>query len=122
LALVAKINIIWRRFSTKRVAILSTLIFPSIIRGIISLLCSLILARRQCSSRVLALNAACTVVQAVIMYRPYVYVNGRWRFSTLRSSETPKPISVKHKLYNYLPDTTRTQNLGGYVDVGGLGK
>ena len=33
-------------------------------------------------------------------------VNGRGRFSTLHSSETPRPIFMKLEIYNYLPDTT----------------
>jgi len=51
-------------------------------------------------------------------------VNGRGRFSTPHSSETPGPIFMKLEIYNYFPDTTRTQNFRGLcdVDVGGLGK
>jgi len=33
-------------------------------------------------------------------------VNGRGRFSTLHSSETPPPIFMKLEIYNYFPDTT----------------
>ena len=33
-------------------------------------------------------------------------VNGRGRFSTLHSSETPGPIFMKLEIYNYFPDTT----------------
>ena len=33
-------------------------------------------------------------------------VNGRGRFSTPHSSETPGPIFVKLEIYNYFPDTT----------------
>jgi len=33
-------------------------------------------------------------------------VNGRGRFSTLHSSETPRPIFMKLEIYNYFPDTT----------------
>ena len=33
-------------------------------------------------------------------------VNGRGRFSTLHSSETPRPILMKLEIYNYFPDTT----------------
>jgi len=33
-------------------------------------------------------------------------VNGRGRFSTPHSSETPKPIFIKLEIYNYFPDTT----------------
>jgi len=45
-------------------------------------------------------------------------VNGRGRFSTLHSSETPGPIFMKLEIYN----RTRplVQSFGGYVDVGGL--
>ena len=42
----------------------------------------------------------CTVVQAMGQ------VNGRGRFSTLHSSETPRPIFMKLQIYNYFPDTT----------------
>jgi len=33
-------------------------------------------------------------------------VKGRGRFSTLHSSETPRPIFMKLEIYNYFPDTT----------------
>ena len=33
-------------------------------------------------------------------------VNGRGRFSTPHSSETPRPIFMKLEIYNYFPDTT----------------
>ena len=33
-------------------------------------------------------------------------VNGRGRFSTLHSSETPRPIFMKLEIYNYFPDAT----------------
>jgi len=33
-------------------------------------------------------------------------VNGRGRFSTPDSSETPGPIFMKLEIYNYFPDTT----------------
>jgi len=33
-------------------------------------------------------------------------VNGRGRFSTLHSSETPGPIFMKIEIYNYFQDTT----------------
>jgi len=33
-------------------------------------------------------------------------VNGRGRFSTPHSSETPGPIFMKLEIYNYFPDTT----------------
>jgi len=33
-------------------------------------------------------------------------VNGRGRFSTLHSSETPRPLFMKLEIYNYFPDTT----------------
>ena len=33
-------------------------------------------------------------------------VNGRGRFSTLHSSETPEPIFMKLEIYNYFLDTT----------------
>ena len=40
-------------------------------------------------------------------------VNGRGRFSTQHSSETPQPIFMKLEIYNYLPDTTpRAKCLG----------
>ena len=29
-----------------------------------------------------------------------------WRFSTLHSSETPRPIFMKLEIYNYFQDTT----------------
>jgi len=32
-------------------------------------------------------------------------VNGRGQFSTLHSSETPRPIFVKLEIYNYFPNT-----------------
>jgi len=50
-------------------------------------------------------------------------VNGRGRFSTLHSSETPGPIFMKLEIYNGFPDTTPLAIFqGAYVDVGGLGK
>jgi len=50
-------------------------------------------------------------------------VNGRGRFSTPHSSETPRPIFMKLEIYNYFPDTTpHAKFQGGYVDVDGLGK
>jgi len=33
-------------------------------------------------------------------------VNGRGRFSTPHSSETPGPIFMKIEIYNYFPDAT----------------
>ena len=33
-------------------------------------------------------------------------VNGRGRFSTPHSSETPEPFFMKLEIYNYFPDTT----------------
>jgi len=33
-------------------------------------------------------------------------VNGRGRFSTPHSSETPGPIFIKLEIYNYFPDMT----------------
>jgi len=47
-------------------------------------------------------------------------VNGRGRFSTPHSSETPGPLLMKLEIYNYFPDTT--PHAGAYVDVSGLGK
>jgi len=50
-------------------------------------------------------------------------VNGRGRFSTLHSAETPRPIFMKFEIYNYFPDMTPHAKISGaYVDVGGLGK
>jgi len=50
-------------------------------------------------------------------------VNGRGRFSTPHSSETPGPIFMKLEIYNYFPDTTPHAKISGaYVDVGGMGK
>jgi len=40
-------------------------------------------------------------------------VNGRGRFSTLHSSETPRPIFMKLEIYNYFPDTTLHAKLQG---------
>jgi len=34
------------------------------------------------------------------------FVNGRGRFSTPNSSETPGPIFMKLEIYNYFPDST----------------
>jgi len=33
-------------------------------------------------------------------------VNGKGRFSTLQSSETPRSIFMKLEIYNYFPDMT----------------
>jgi len=50
-------------------------------------------------------------------------VNGRGRFSTLHSSETPRPIFMKLEIYNYFPEHDPACKFSGaYVDVGGLGK
>jgi len=40
-------------------------------------------------------------------------VNGRGRFSTLHSSETPRPIFMKLEIYNYFSDTTLHAKLQG---------
>ena len=37
-------------------------------------------------------------------------VDGRGRFSTLHSSETPRPIFMKLEIYNYFPDGFRLRN------------
>ena len=47
---------------------------------------------------------ACTVVQAVVLAMGLV--NGKGRFSTPHSSETPGPIFMKLEIYNYFPDIT----------------
>ena len=44
-------------------------------------------------------------------------VNGRGRFSTLHSSETPRPIFMKLELYNYLPDMTLHAKFQGAVST-----
>ena len=50
-------------------------------------------------------------------------VNGRGRFSTLHSFETPQSIFMKLKIYNLRPGHDPASKIsGGYVDVGGLGK
>jgi len=40
-------------------------------------------------------------------------VNGRGRFSTPHSSETPGPIFIKLEIYNYYPDTTPNAKFQG---------
>ena len=40
-------------------------------------------------------------------------VNGRGRFSTPHSSETPGPIFMKLEIYNYFPDTTPNAKFQG---------
>jgi len=40
-------------------------------------------------------------------------VNGRGRFSTLHSSETPGQFFMKLETYNYFPDTTPHANFQG---------
>jgi len=42
-------------------------------------------------------------------------VNGRGRFSTPHSSETPEPIFMKLEIYNYFPDTTPHANTSTWV-------
>jgi len=50
-------------------------------------------------------------------------VNGRWRFSTLQSSETRQPIFMKLEIYNYLTDTTQHAKFQGrYINAGSLSK
>jgi len=44
-------------------------------------------------------------------------VKGRGRFSTLHSSETPRPIFMKLEIYNYFPDTTPHANFQGLMSA-----
>ena len=45
-------------------------------------------------------------------------VNGRGRFSTLHSSETPRPIITKLEIYNYFPDTAPHAKFQGPMSTG----
>jgi len=54
---------------------------------------------------------ACTVVQAVVL--DMGQVNGRERYSTLHSSEPPRPIFMKLEIYNYFRTRPRMQNFRG---------
>jgi len=50
-------------------------------------------------------------------------VNGRGRYSTPHSSETPGPIFMKLEIYNLLPGHDPACKISGaYINVGGLGK
>jgi len=44
-------------------------------------------------------------------------VNGRVRFSTPHSSETPGPIFVKLEIYNYFPDMTPDAKFQGLMST-----
>jgi len=44
-------------------------------------------------------------------------VNRRGRFSTLHSSETPRPIFMKLEIYNYFPDTTAHAKFQGLTST-----